>query len=481
MHAVQPETPLDISVIVPLMRDRGFGIRGLESWTRGQTFRRDRLQVIALSDTSDANRERAALQFLLPQDRLLRVEGATETQLLDHGARNASGRVLLFTEGHCKADPACVAEVLSAIDSGIDAVSCRSIGDYTSTIGWLENQIFAEGLETWSRDGDPRMVSLRGFAVSREAYLTAGGLRAEDHECFAERTLAERLSEQGLKFGLAPNAVVRHRQNHAFPGLKHDSDAFFECEFATRASGVADSHLAFSLVWDQRGNYDRELARAALRAALKRPANLLRDLPMIASRAAAGPRLAMVANDAAMRWFQFQLMLGAPFERVVRRHYQRHWNRMADGSGLLALAKRRDPPSQVSFPGRLSIADIGGDRLFAFNLGERDGEGRVLRRAHKAFAMRLPIPAGRAYDFTIETLSPTAFDYLPSVVIDGSAVPSNRISVDHNHIVAHLAPLGPSPCDERLIGIVASGTDGTSKDIRSRGVAVFSIQTEAAS
>ena len=462
------------------MRDRGLGISGLESWTRGQTFRRDRLQVVALSDASDANRERAALPFLLPQDRLLRVEGATETQLLDHGARNASGRVLLFTEGHCKADPACVAEVLSAIESGIDAVSCRSIGDCTSTVGWLENQIFSEGIEIWARNGDPRMVSLRGFAVSREAYLAAGGLRVEDHVEFAERTLAKRLFQRGLKFGLAPNAVVRHRQNHDLPGLKHDCDAFFECEFATRASGMADSHLAFSMVWDQRGSYDRELARVALRAALKRPANLLRELPMIASRAAAGPRLSMVAKAAALRWFQFQLTLGAPFDLVVRRRYHRHWNRMADGSALLALAKRRDQPTQVSFPGRLSIADLGGDRLFAFNLAERDGDGRVLRRARKAFALRLPIPAGRSYDLTIETLSPTRFDYLPSVVIDGSPVPSNRISVDHSHIVAHLAPLGPSPRDERLIGVVASGADGTSKDTRSRGVAVLSIQAEPA-
>jgi hypothetical protein len=241
----------------------------------------------------------------------------------DFGARRAKGRVVLFTEGHCEADRSCVAEVLSAMAGGLDAVCCGSVGDCPTSTGWIEERMFVEASQVWARENDPKLVSMRGFAIRRRDYLDVGGLDLADHECFAERTLAARLARRGLRFGLAAKAVVLHRQNLNFSSLKRDSDAFFQCEFASRTSGSDNSHLAFSAVWDQRGNYDRELARGAIGAAWHGPLAGLRDLPMLAARAVTGPWADIASNAMALRWTQLQLALGPLFVRAVRRDFRR--------------------------------------------------------------------------------------------------------------------------------------------------------------
>ena len=64
-----------------------------------------------------------------------------------------------------------------------------------------EQRWYAEGFEEWSREGDWRKVTIRGFAIRRDAYLDAGGF---EHRfgCFAETALAANAGRARLPAGL---------------------------------------------------------------------------------------------------------------------------------------------------------------------------------------------------------------------------------------------------------------------------------------
>src|SRR5262245_64338826 len=86
--------PPELSVIVPLCRDRGLADRALRSWARGQTHPRGRFEIVATSDGTRPDLEEAARRWLAPHDQLLRREGAGGTELWQAGAEAARAPVL---------------------------------------------------------------------------------------------------------------------------------------------------------------------------------------------------------------------------------------------------------------------------------------------------------------------------------------------------------------------------------------------------
>jgi hypothetical protein len=108
--------PLDepeVSVILPMPDHRGYAERAVTSWTEGQTFARDRYEVIVASDGADAALDERVEPLLGPADRAIREDGATEIELYDKAARAARGRLLVFTEPHCIAEPDFIEEMVA--------------------------------------------------------------------------------------------------------------------------------------------------------------------------------------------------------------------------------------------------------------------------------------------------------------------------------------------------------------------------------
>jgi Glycosyl transferase family 2 len=233
----------ELSVVLTLLDHDGHAVEGIESWARGQDLPRDRYEVIVVGSGHEPEVEEDVRPLLGAGDRLLRLPSSVELELHDHGARAARGRWLLFTEGHTVAAPDCLSSLLEYLterESGHAGAAIRSLPDGSSNpISKCERRWYADGFEEWSREGDWRKVTMRGFAIRRDTYLDAGGF---EHRfgCFAETALAATLAHRGERLGYAPAAAVKHYDATELGPLLDYVREYREGELAYRASHPAD-------------------------------------------------------------------------------------------------------------------------------------------------------------------------------------------------------------------------------------------------
>jgi hypothetical protein len=202
----------EISVVLTLLDHQGHGPECIRSWARGQSLAREQYEVIVVGSGGETEVERQIRPLLTEADRLLRVESSQELELHDRGAREARGRWLLFTEAHTVAEPDCLASVLDYLSEhpGYAGACVRSIADESpNPISKCERRWYADGFAEWSREGDWRKVTIRGFAITRDAYLEVGGFEYPFGP-FAETALAAKLDHRGYRLGYAPGAGVKH-------------------------------------------------------------------------------------------------------------------------------------------------------------------------------------------------------------------------------------------------------------------------------
>ncbi len=205
--------PPEISVVLTLVDHQGHAAECVQSWARGQDMTRDRYEVIVVGSGAEPEAEDQVRPLLTDADRLLRLKSSQELELHDHGAREAHGRWILFTEGHTVAEPDCLSALLAYLndnDATYAGACIRSLSDGSSDpIAKCERRWYAEGFEEWSTEGDWRKVTIRGFAIRRDIYLEVGGFE-HGFGCFAETALAATLADRGYRLGYAPSAAVKH-------------------------------------------------------------------------------------------------------------------------------------------------------------------------------------------------------------------------------------------------------------------------------
>ncbi len=268
----------ELSVVLTLLDEGGHAAECVESWTRRQRLPRERYEVLVVGSGGEREAEELIQPLLTPCDRLLRLESPNELELHDHGARSARGRWVLFTEGHCVAEPACLEALLEYLSQNqpMHAGACiRSTGDGSSNpIARCEERWYEDGFAEWSREGDWRKVTIRGFAIRRDAYLDAGGF---EHRfgCFAETAMAATLDHRGHRLGYAPTAAVKHYNATEVAELLGYVREYREGELAYRATrprryceryfGVATAPLGLA------GRIAVGLAFVRARAQLARP------------------------------------------------------------------------------------------------------------------------------------------------------------------------------------------------------------------
>jgi GT2 family glycosyltransferase len=239
---VAPNGP-ELSVVLTLIDHEGHGAECVESWARGQDLARERYELIAVSNGGDPEAEELVESLIGPEDRLLRVSGHQELELHDQGAREARGRWLLFTEAHTVAEPDCLSSLLaylSANEHRYAGACIRSFGDGSANpVARCEQRWYADGFKEWSREGDWRKVTIRGFAIRRDAYLDAGGFEHR-FQCFAETAFAATLAERGHALGYAADAAVKHYDATDVAPLLRYVREYRENELAYRATRPAD-------------------------------------------------------------------------------------------------------------------------------------------------------------------------------------------------------------------------------------------------
>jgi Glycosyltransferase like family 2 len=233
----------ELSVVLTLVDHQGHAAECVESWARGQDLPRERYEVIVVGSGGERQVEDQVRPLLADEDRLLREASSEELELHDRGAREARGRWLLFTEAHTVAEPSCLSSLLRYLfehESGQTGACIRSTPDGSShPVAKCEQRWYADGFEEWSRDGDWRKVTIRGFAIRRDAYLDSGGFEHR-YGCFAETALAATLADRGHRLGYAPEAAIKHYDATSLGQLTGYVREYREGEIAYRASHPAE-------------------------------------------------------------------------------------------------------------------------------------------------------------------------------------------------------------------------------------------------
>jgi hypothetical protein len=410
-----------LSVVLTLLDHRGHVAECVGSWTRGQTLPRDRYEVIIVGTGGEMEVEDAVRPILTPRDRLLRREVANELALHDHGARQAQGRWLVFTEAHCVAEPTCLAALLAHLEASWprDAGACfRSTTDGSAdSLARLEARWYQDGFAEWSRDGDWRKVTIRAFALRREVFLDVGGF---EHEfgCFAEAALAATLHARGYRLGYAPAAAVKHYNSTSLEELLGYVREYREGEVAYQArcraehfeayfgGGASSAEPGGLDRWWALGCAARSLGRAL--ASLHRP----RSAPM--ARTMLGVLVgsswsALLGGHPARLWAGLaygwaRVRFARPWVDAEERYrrYRRLWEAAGEVARLRAVSRRPELPPPVTAsaadyrPGEMAVGALRG-----FHAREI-WNGRPFRWTFPLAWLPLRIPPGD-YEVVLET------------------------------------------------------------------------------
>ena len=405
-----------LSVIAPLIDNRGHAVEAVSSWTRGQTLARDQYEVLVVSNGREGDAEAAAQRYLGPGDRLLRREHVNELALDDHGARQARGRWLLFTEGHCVPEPTCLEALLEHLETRwpTEAGACLRTTDDGNPhpLAALEGRAYQEGFAEWSRDGDWRKVTIRGIAVRRQVYLDVGGF---EHEfgCFAEAALAATLHARGYRLGYVPAAAVKHynstnlRELLAYVQEYRDGEAryragvpaaHFEAYFGGEPEMAAPTGVdRWWAVHAAARSLAAAVARPRVEGALDMARTAFRVLPGLVGSTLlgdAGDRLAARVTYLRAR-FSFAIPGQHPDERY--RRYLRLWEaagRVARAGAVRPRALLVTEPVKEADPRAgfvLRPGELGPDRLIGFHARET-WEGRAFRWAAPLAMLAVQVP-----------------------------------------------------------------------------------------
>lgn len=288
---MSPDSPLALTVVLPLIDDRGHGESALATWI-GQTLAAERFEIVAVTPCPGDRLARRARALLRPHDRLEAVPGAAEIELYQAGARAARADVLLFTEAHCLAEPDAATALLRCLaapgggagvaggagaagDAGLAGIAGPAAAQLageplaSNAFAAFETRLLRDGLRAHPNDAW-RRVSLRGFAVRRAAWEAAGGF-ATGCGRFAEAVLGARLLRLGCRIDDCPEARVHHgncsRARDLAAALRphgRGQGAWRErCE-----AGLENDFLPPLPDWSERAAWAPRLARHALRVRL---------------------------------------------------------------------------------------------------------------------------------------------------------------------------------------------------------------------
>jgi GT2 family glycosyltransferase len=214
--------PVKISVVTTLLYPRERPLECLRSWTHGQDFPPDDIEMIVVINGRRRHWENRLPEVLRPGDRTLYCNDSNEMALYDAGIRAARGEWILMTEPHVTAEPDCIRQLLDHSQAEELAGACaRTMPcDERSPVARMEARMYLESAAAWSRPGEWRLITKRGVMFRKDAYLSVGGFDT-DQLRFAETTLAAKLHQAGYPLGYAEAARIHHQNSTSLGELLH--------------------------------------------------------------------------------------------------------------------------------------------------------------------------------------------------------------------------------------------------------------------
>jgi predicted dehydrogenase len=467
----RPRSPAEpgVSVILPIADHRGYAERAVSSWTRNQNFDRNRYEVILAWDGAEPGLGDRVEPLLGSADRLILNEGATEIELYDQAARSARGRLLLFTEPHCIAEPEFIDELLAHLASTGEIGACgRTVAISPNGLARMEQLLYDESFSIWSQPGHWCRVILRAFSIERTAYLEAGGYETK-YGRFAEFALAAKLHSTGRRIGYAPGAAVEHLYTTSFAELIPPIEDFLVGETRFRTdypAAYCERYFGVPEEWAGRAELSRSGARAALGVAaraLLRPSSwragaarpLLATAIRLAPTALLGPRPALAHADLRFGLARLRCRLWRLDERRLERAYRDAWDWMARRTRLRVIAGLEPRPPEPTEETSFALAELPDQRLFGFHRAER-ANGTSFRWSRAIACAEVPVERGQ-YRVEIDTgglRDPRSLGV--QVFFNGRRIPASRLDLDSSRIAFGLRPSEFSGSDPQRLSLVAA-------------------------
>jgi hypothetical protein len=418
-----PATP-EISVILPLQDERDAGRACIESWTTGQTAAGERYEVIALAPGEDPELETAVRATLRPGDRWIEQPGASEYELYQRGASEASGEYLFITEAHCVPEPDCLETMLDELErTGAPGVRGESVTEMRGDLGRLEGDTFELALSPEKDPGHWRKILIHSLAIRRQLYLDAGGLPPRYGD-FSPWVLAMALTERGEQLVYSARPAVKHVYDGDLDHLgSHVRDwnrgQLLFCAETPREYWAP--YVPVLAEWEARLALSRSGAREACRAALR-----LRHRGAVA---AVGRHVTVGALGVRGAALEARAGAAAAARRARRsrgdaaRHDAFHdfWRLTARRGALEGLAQARPAPAVAD--GSSGSVDLTGD-VSGWTAGlywtETSGEGVRYRWSDSLMLLRVRVPErSRRGRLELHPARPDRAPTRPVVAVDG--------------------------------------------------------------
>lgn len=400
----------DLSVIISLAGHRGHAVDCVKSWVQHQSYPQDNYEIIVVGGGREPEIDALVKNLLRSQDRLLEHQSGNEFCSFDAGAREARGRILFFTEGHCIGEKNCLEELVRFLnDSDYVGGSLGSKGICTNYVGELEDRLFQEQVPTWSPEGHWRKITLRGFALYSSVFWQVGGFEHQ-YGLFTERALAVRLHQSGFKMGYAQDARVFHfnmtKLTDLFPSVK----SFVFGELLYRSSfrrKDCEEFFGRSQEWTDRESFRRGPAALQVRAlrhyllgnwrsvaSLPMHVSLVTHLLSLTLVSLFGLRLALVRARLAMYVAAWRTRFWHNFsETRCLSAFREYWfGCVIRYYRLLFLSERQERSSApTSEQRRYQMQDLPEEALIGFFDSEEE-KGRTFRWSKCVAAVRVVLP-----------------------------------------------------------------------------------------
>ena len=226
----------ELTVIYPLIELREDTSSPLRSWTRDQTFARERYRVIAVFAEADRAQAEAMEPLLGPNDELLPVPERSFAAMLNAGTARARTSWLVMTEGHCIAQPGCLDQVMRWIETDPD----DQIGNFEFThfsskaVNQLVGRWYEKTVAQWRTPPDWERAISGGFAI-RKSLLDEVGPLQPAFEAFSPHAQSALLHSRGIKVVNVPGAAVLHLDEGSMAEFYDSTERYIRGEFIARS------------------------------------------------------------------------------------------------------------------------------------------------------------------------------------------------------------------------------------------------------
>jgi hypothetical protein len=444
-----------VSVIIPLLDDRGNGVKAVGDWTSNQTYPRESFEVILASNGRRTETETCCQQLLGATDRLLIHDTNNELELLNVAASRARGAILVFTESHCFPRADLLEKVVHSLATTDHVGACTPIRRVlTNYVAQAEDGIFQRYTSNLTDSTNWRKAQYWCFAIRRQAYFDLGGYRPE-FDLFAPMAFAALAREKGYPLGCATETEILHVNNTTLRETVRAIVDFIEGESLCRDCYPADfcgKHFGpppaeWALRSRLRSPVSKQLCRNLVVSALKPGRDVLgtwasclcglaRYLP--AALFGCRPQLALSAVALRLGMLNCQLWRGNS-KRLQRAYWTMYAQAVRQTRLRFISAHPLHASKQIEDAGTYDITDLPEASLVDFHSRE-DWESRPFRWSSSMAAILLAIPPG-SYSIRIETggLRTDLRGHPPRFFFDGNRLPASAVRFDREQVALDIS------------------------------------------